>query len=272
MRKTIIVLAAAASVCAAAVSCLDRFAVETDDIPTDKASYKAPAMGGFDSFDTTVKELSSLCLTKDGNGLWSVSDDKAGDGGVYSVGFNGVSKKHLKVLRDLEGVTINPATGDLYLAVEGEQAVYKVAAPGLDKTESLGTVANRASDPAGKGLEGITWYKNDTLLVANQASPTVISFFSIASGKAEKEIEIKFANYLSDLCYDPVDNVIWISDSNAKKVYICDLKGSLLASYDISSIVGSKGKAEGLTIDRAHSCIWIGCDVTDKLYKVSMTW
>lgn len=266
MKRTLFALAATACV----VSCLSNPGFETDDIGGGDNAYKAPVLGSYEVHDTEVKELSSLCMSKDGTHLWSVSDDKGSEGGVYWVDFNGRSERKLSFLHDLEGITIDPATGNLYLAVEGEQAIYKLDET-MPKPVKLGEVENGASDPSGKGLEGLTWYKADTLLAANQYSPTSISFFSIAQGKAVRDIKIKFASYLSDLCYDPVDNLLWISDSKAMKIYICDLDGNQKAQYDISGIVGS-GKAEGLTIDRANKCIWIGCDVTDKLYKVDVTW
>ena len=222
--------------------------------------------------DPVTTELSGICLAGDGKSLFGVSDDKKLKGGIYSISFSGPSTIQLKILKDLEGITMNPSTKDIYLAVEGEQKVYKVAAPGYSAIQEIGQVENGASDPTGKGLEGITWYKNDTLIVANQASPCVISFFSLASKEAKRKVSMPFAGYLSDICYDPVSDVLWISDSKGKRISRASLSGELLTTYDISEMVntGGAGKAEALCVDRNNSCLWVGCDVTDYLFKVSM--
>lgn len=257
------------------VSCLyniDDFG--SSDLPDKEpvTSTGSPEMGSFQAIRTDVAELSGICLAADGKSLLGVSDDKKLKGGIYSISFAGPSTIQLKILKDLEGITMNPATKDIYLAVEGEQKVYKVAAPSYGVPQEVGKVENGASDPSGKGLEGITWYKNDTLIVANQASPCVISFFSLASREAVRKVSMPFAGYLSDICYDPVDDVLWIADSKSERIYRASLSGKLLTTYDISAMVntGGAGKSEALCVDRANSCLWVGCDVTDYLFKVSM--
>lgn len=87
-------------------------------------------MGGYTTISTTgIQGFSGICLAPDGSGFIASSDR----GGVYKVSFSGEATP-LYVETDgfgldCEGVTLDPATGDIYFVLEREkQEVRRVRA------------------------------------------------------------------------------------------------------------------------------------------------
>ena len=72
-------------------------------------------MGGYTVVDVDVEELSGLCFNADSTMLLSCGDQ----GVVKSISFDGTVSEMLVYDADMEGLTLDPATGDLYLAIEG---------------------------------------------------------------------------------------------------------------------------------------------------------
>ena len=69
---------------------------------------------------------------------------------------------------------------------------------------------------------------------------------------------------IADLCYDPVRDVLWIADSERRTLNLCTLEGDVRVSWGIPFI----DNGEGIWVDHAHSCIWVGDDTTSRIYKI----
>ena len=138
----------------------------------------------------------------------------------------------------MEGITVDPATEDIYLAIEGEQKVCRLEAP--DYEDGIVFI--------GSQREANLWqYKLDG---------TMVSKISLSD----------FASEIAGLCYDPEGNWLWITDSNRAKLYVCTVEGELLATYDLSGIEN----AESVCVDRDRNCVWIGSDEEfPKLFRYS---
>lgn len=226
-------------------------------------------MGGYTTLSTTgIQGLSGICLAPDGSGFLAASDR----GGVYRVSFSGeASTLYVETAGfglDCEGVTVDPATGDVYFVIERDkQEVRRLRAPAYSESEVLATITEVASS-SNSGLEAITWMGDGTLLVANQASPRAIYRIAVNDGSIVSRTEITTGiTDISDLCYDPVRNALWIPDSEAKTINLCDLDGKVLKSYSMSFI----DNGEGLCIDRDRQCIWVTDDTTSQIYKISFS-
>jgi uncharacterized protein YjiK len=141
----------------------------------------------------------------------------------------------------------------LYLLSKDEQSISEITKIIVD-----GGISN-------KGIEGLT-YGNDTLYAVNQESPTLLIKYSLKSKKEVSRIQVSFAGYLSDICFDSSDNTLWICDSQLKKIYHCSLNMQVLGSQSIDFIA----KAEALVINRTAKIAWIGCDQTGNLYRVKL--
>ncbi|MBO4535816.1 MAG: hypothetical protein J5702_01275, partial [Bacteroidales bacterium] len=221
---------------------------ESDKHPGGK-TRKYPEMGACQVIKVKVEELSGLCMTKDSSALWAVGDE----GALCKVSFAGVVTPVLNSRLDLEAITRNTANDDLYLAVEGDQMVCRVAAPDYNKIDTLFYIQEALQrDFDNNGLEGISFYKDSLLFVGSQEDAlvwtckldgTVVSRISLCG-------ETSLIEEVAGLCYDPVKKWLWVTDSDACKLFIFSAETfDLLASYDVHFIEN----AESICVDRPHS-------------------
>ena len=228
-----------------------------------------PEMGSYTKILVgEANELSGLCLSADKSFMWGVGDN----GELYQIGFDGTVTTVWTHSADMEGVTLHPSTGDLYIAVEGEQKVYRVPVPNYSNYQSVIYVQEAIDGSYGNiGLEGITYYKDDLLYIGSQYGATLWTY-DLSGNKVSKKLLTTIApgiEEVGDLFYDPETDWLWVSDSEAHKIFV--FKGDvseLLAIYDISFI----SNAEAICVDHAHSCVWVGSDdSTSKLFKIDFT-
>ena len=226
-------------------------------------------MGGYTTISTTgIQGFSGICLAPDGSGFIAASDR----GGVYKVSFSGeAATLYVETAGfglDCEGVTVDPATGDVYFVLEREkQEVRRVRAPEYSESEVL-AVITEVSSSSNSGLEAITWMGDGTLMVGNQANPCLLLRLSATDGSIISRREITGGiTDISDLCYDSVRNALWIADSETKTINLCDLQGNVQKSYSVPFI----DNGEGLYVDRERQCIWVSDDTTANIYKISFS-
>jgi uncharacterized protein YjiK len=211
---------------------------------------------------TECPEVSGLCLAPAGDGLLAASDEN----GVYHISWDGKTTPFYTEERlDCEGVTIDLATKDVYYVVERKQEVHRLAAPDYKTSELLGVISDVGLG-TNDGLEAITYYKNGTLLVGNQWKPVRLMRFSVDEGKVTSYRDLTAGTTeIADLYYDPVRDVLWLSDSERRQLHLCDLEGNVMASWSVAFI----DNPESICVDHEHSCIWMGDDTTSKIYKIS---
>jgi len=218
-----------------------------------------PVFGEWTSQRVDIAEFSGLCLNADGTALFGVCDK----GYLYSLGFDGTLKllydAHLEADYDFEAVTIDPATGNLYIGVERSQKILKLCAPYGSVSEEW-TVDTGAKDPSGKGIEGLEWIGDGVVMVGNQANPTQLVEYSLTEKKNIATYTVEGAVYISDLCYE--NGNLWVSDTKSGTVFLCRKDGSVLKTWPVSDKIT---KPEGICVDRAKSCIWFANDDGDKL-------
>ncbi len=228
-----------------------------EDIQTDDPSIEKDYM----EFSTSIIGFSGVCFSKDKNSLLVASDKL----GLYELNFDGSTIRQLKYSghNDFEGITINPATGTIYVADETNMTLNQLSEDEMSITEiSKIIIPNGISN---KGIEGVT-FGNDTLYAVNQTEPTLLIKYSLVSKKEISRTKVSFASYLSDICFDSSDNTLWICDSKQKKIFHCKLNAELIGTQNIDFVP----KAEAIAIDRASNIAWIGCDETGNLYKVKI--
>lgn len=222
-----------------------------------------PVMGKSVVYEVDVEELSGLCLNVDKTALLACGDQ----GVIKTISFNGEVSGLFEYDADMEGITIDPSTGDIWIAVEGRQAVCGLSAPEY-KEWSTSFYVKEAVDSSYKnaGLEGIEYYKEDIIFVGSQKDVNLWQYRM--DGTMVSKISLSdFASEIAGLCYDPVGDWLWISDSNREELYLATVDGKLLATYSLEGIKN----AESVCVDRERGCIWIGSDEDDpKLYRFEM--
>ncbi len=251
------VLAAAVFVCCGCLTDKAYFDPSNETEEQGSSAAKDYTITGYESYATEVGELSSLCLNQKKDGLYAVGDE----GEVLEIGFDGKTRKVLlkKDGHDWEGVDCHG--NDIILVEETESSIYKLSGGRLSLVAQIDIPGGGVS---GKGPEGIMCV-GDTVYVGNQAQPTRIVKYNLAKSGIEGWFDIGFVSkYISDLCYDSVDNTMWVIDSKAPAFYHCTLGGALIATYHIPFVA----QAEALAIDRASGIAWVGCDKTSILYRI----
>lgn len=231
---------------------------------------KMPVMGTYTKHNVKVEEISGICLNKDKTALLAVGDQ----GVLKEIDINDMSVKTVWTRdADLEGITLDPRTNDLYLGIEYSQKVYKLDAPDYQKHSSI-IYVQEAIDKGydNSGVEGIAYYKDDLVFVGTQWGAN-LWIYKLDGTMVSKTSLSGFADEIAGLDYDPVADWLWVIDSNYKKIYICKVTEKpfavkLLATYDVSHI----SNAESICVDRDRNCVWVGSDESSpKIYKFNFT-
>lgn len=231
---------------------------------------KMPVMGTYTKHNVNVEEISGICLNKDKTALLAVGDQ----GVLKEIDINDMSVKTVWTRdADLEGITLDPRTNDLYLGIEYSQKVYKLDAPDYQKHSSI-IYVQEAIDKGydNSGVEGIAYYKDDLVFVGTQWGAN-LWIYKLDGTMVSKTSLSGFADEIAGLDYDPVADWLWVIDSNYKKIYICKVTEKpfavkLLATYDVSHI----SNAESICVDRDRNCVWVGSDESSpKIYKFNFT-
>ena len=230
-----------------------------------------PTMGSWKKYSlSNVTELSGLTLSADKKFLWGVGDQ----GSIYKITFDGVATEHWYHDADMEGITLDPATGDMYIAIEGSQKIYFVAAPDYNTYQTLWYVQDAVDGGYdNSGLEGITWYKDNTLYVGSQTKANLWKYTK--DGTKQSLVSLRTLSSeikeVADLCYDPEKDLLWVIDSEAFKLFLFSGDASqCLTSYDLSGM--TQDNPESVCVDHVNNCIWVADDASQsKLYKISFT-
>lgn len=220
-----------------------------------------PVMGSYKRYSVNVEEISGICLNKDKTALLACGDQ----GVLKEIDPNDMSVKTIWTRdADMEAITLDPRTNDLYIGIEYSQKVYKLAAPDYQKHSSIIYVQEAIDNEYNNsGVEGIAYWKDDLVFVGTQWGAN-LWVYKLDGTKVSKISLSGFADEIAGLDYDPVGDWLWVVDSNYKKFYICTTAGKLLATYDVSFI----SNAESICVDRDRSCVWIGSDESSpKIYK-----
>ncbi len=222
---------------------------------------KMPEMGEMHRYKVDVNELSGINFSEDGSFLWGV-----GDGGdLISMDFEGNVLSSLYVGGDAEGITIDPRTGNLLIALE-PSSVGVIEAPDFNnKVKTLFKIAD-AKNYGNAGMEGITYYK-DGLAYCGTQTGSELYLCNIDTGEVLWKKGLREMHYviteIADLYYDPLTDWLWVIDSEAHRFYA--LTGdaeTLLGSYYVPKV----GNAESICVDHERSCVWVGDDYGDPSY------
>ena len=253
--------------------------------PEEYQPKDLPVMGGHVTYTLQaggkmVEELSGLCLSKDEDFLWGIHDK----GTLYKIHFDGSFEQQWYHEADMEGITMDPSNGDLYIGLESSsKSAYKVPAPGYNSYSSLFAVEGVES-MGNSGIEGITWHKGN-LYFGSQTGARLYEYSLDGTQLWKKSLRdvTPTISEVGDLCYDPVNDYLWVLDSNSNKdrpeylpftLYLFNGNATkLLATYSIGDF--AHWNPEAVCVDRKNGCVWVGedCDSGNPslLHKISFT-
>ena len=233
-----------------------------DQITLEKNSNGCYILKDQKVYNTGVEPsgLSSIILNQKGDGFYVAHDE----GTLYEIGFDGTVKNTVPLdpVNDWEGLTIDRATGTIYICAERERKIYKADVATKKATLVLAGINEGSAD--NRGYEGLA-YGDGKFFIANQEKPKRIYTYDVASGTLLGSVDLEFPAYLSDLCYDDRDGTLWLTDSKRQVLSNIKTDGTIIAQYDISFVQ----KPEGFCLDTAHNLFWFVCDNTNKLHSAS---
>lgn len=258
-------------------------AKDLGDITSFLEAYDGPApnipqMGKRTKFDVRFNELSGLCLSQDGEFLWAVGDN----GELAKISLEGklLSKVKLRTGTpqkywgvDSEGITIDPATGDLLIAMEPD-GIGRIPAEDLgtifddEAYYGVQTIINiaLAANYENSGTEGISYYKDGKVFAGAQEHAHL---FCYDLGTKEmlwnKRLSSEFPSILeiAGLSYDPLTDWLWIVDSDAHMFFAIS---SDAKTFNAGYYMSDTDNPESIFVDHRHSCVWVGDDAGDPSY------
>lgn len=226
------------------------------------------------TFKRFTEGASGLCFSVDKDFLWGVDGSElfiiSGlDGEMENITIesntSGAGESGTN-WDDTEGITIDPATGTLYFASENPSTVSKKASPYTEASTLLFTVEDE-NIFGQQGLEGIAWYKGDLYLGA-QIHATLFRYSLDGQLLEKKQLWGDTpVTEIAGLYYDDQDDLLWICDSEARKLFVFDGEANQLkAVYSLAFAANP----EAVVVDHQRHCVWIG-DNCDGFYKLSFT-
>ena len=205
-----------------------------------------------------VREPSDLCLDRDGEHLWTVSDRT---GLVYELRLSdlGVERTLRYHGTDPEGIWQNPADGTFFVTEEKSRQIVHLDKRG--KVLGRVSVAGLGGD-ANSGLEGITsgpvtgsFYvtqeKRPARLVVTDTAGTVLATYAVG-----------YASDLSGVTRDPrTGQPVLVSDESHEVCWVTPA-AELVKAWAIPV-----SKAEGVAIDTLRGRVYVVSDREERFYE-----
>lgn len=243
---------------------------------TDMAILENFPLSGF-------REPSGIVFHEERGTLFIVGDE----GDLGEVSLAGILLRQQRIADvSFEGITINPETGLLYVAVEGMERIFEI------HPETFEVLSNHAVERTfdnrtvlkenERGLEGITFVPDQSLpgggslfvtnQVLNHNDPEdlsgifEISFQSIKDGAPSLQIASMIESQtldLSGIFYNPMDRHFYIVSDSENRLIEMDRSGAVVATFRLPGET-----QEGITMDR-EGFIYIAQDAGGVL-KLSM--
>lgn len=261
---------------------------------------KLPKMLGYQVWDVSGVEFDN----GDFSGITFSPDSKSfitvfNSAGMYYMDIPSKKDKELRVRplwaykaqfsdgkRDMEAVTVDRVSGDIYFAQERStysketagilyqgNTLYKMSAPDYAAVSAVETFGKEYVPNNNFTFEGLAWMGGDKFLLGREGDskgeyPAAIFEYTVGTGVTRIVDVSSWTRQVADIYYDEQSGYLWITDSDYdRKLYMVKADGSYepVAEYDISFIEN----AEGICVDHKRHCIWIASDEEpSKLYKL----
>jgi uncharacterized protein YjiK len=242
--------------------------------------------------DERVAEPSGLAVSKEGDALWTVSDDRKS---VFKISLEGdpLNRQSFKIgEEDLEGIALDPTTDSLVVVKEETNEILEVslaskavvARHALSAMAGFGDIERHFPDGDDKGLEGITFDQSrGTFFVLKEADPALVIEISkdlgsildahvldASKGFVDDDVDIGKID-VSGLEYDQTRSPFWIVSDQARRLYLYDwdldrVIQSAALGYEKDGDFREIEKAEGVAIDPRRHRLYVVSDEESRLY------
>lgn len=213
-----------------------------------------------------IEDPSGLTLDMSGDFLWTVSDDAGGL--VYKITFQGDIIGALSYRgNDMEGITMNPNDGTLWVAEERLRQIVQLDRQGevLQRVDVPVEITNENDGLEGVAIDPVT----EHFYIVNEKLPA--EFIEL-----DKQFEVvrrvridsnsKFhSNFrmddLSGIFYESKKREFWIVSDESMKIIVTDFELNPLRSYELG-----RRKFEGIAVDIRVGRVYLVNDEENRLY------
>jgi len=205
-----------------------------------------------------IYEPSGLSYSPNKDFLYTVSDR----GMIYKIDFEGNKLDQLPYTdEDFEGVTVNPATSNIYVVKERTGELVELTAKG--KVIKAYPVIG---DSGNSGLEGATYdSKHDIFYLLKEKTPGLLITYSLKDGKI-REKQLGFALDYSGIYYNKTTGNLWITSQESHTLYKCTTLGKVIEKFAIPIY-----SIEGIVVNDDETEAYIVSDKDNSLYKIDLT-
>ncbi len=214
-------------------------------------------------YQLQINDPSGLTIDMSGDFLWTVSDDPGQH--VYAISFTG---QILDVLTnyagdDLEGITMNPNDGTLWVAEERLRQIIQLTTEGIELQRiNVPVESNNPND----GLEGIAWNPlNNHVYVLNEKNPRkFIEFDTEFNVVRSVEVNLEAPYFMGDLAglfFVHQTGELWFVSDDSKKIVVTDLDINPLRTYPLPL-----DKFEGIAVDIENERLYLVNDRINRLF------
>lgn len=205
------------------------------------------------SYPLAIKEPSGLSLAKDGQSLWTVSDE---NGAVYQFDLQGKTIGHFRTnFKDLEAIATMDAN---MLAFVSERTRELVVA----RTD--GTIIRRATiDMPGaqnSGPEALTYDEERGQFHLMQEKPGLLITLDADLREISRR-ELSFARDYSSLTFESQRQLFWILSDESRTVHVLDQDFRMQTNFSIDI-----QQMEGIAVDSENRLLYIVSDPLERLY------
>jgi uncharacterized protein YjiK len=212
-----------------------------------------------------IKDPSGLTLDSSGDFLWTVSDQSGGF--VYKITFQGDIIGNLSYRGDdMEGITMNPNDGTLWVAEERLREIVQLDMEGnvLKRVDIPVLVVNENDGLEGIAIDPVT----EHFYIVNEKSPR--EFIELNKEfEVVRRVPIDFrSNFrlddLSGIFYVSENREFWIVSDESMRIVVTDFELNPLRSYELG-----RRKFEGIAVDIRVGRVYLVNDEEDRLYVFS---
>lgn len=238
--------------------CVEQTSSSQEPLDSDELTLMA-------TYSLAISDPSGLARDPDGVHLWTVSD-RAGVG-IYKITKQGQIIENIRFnSEDLEGITVDPVNGSLWVVEERKREVVNISREGVVLSRSVLDIPGNIPND---GLEGITirpqtghFYvlneKNPRLLIELDPQLNILKITPIDFSGAF------FMGDISGVDYNVRENTLWILSDQSAKIVVTDLDGNPLRHY-VTGVI----KGEGIAVDPVARLVYIVSDSESELYVFS---
>jgi hypothetical protein len=178
------------------------------------------------------------------------------EGDIGEVSGDGRLLRRAELTGDLEGITVDPVSGRLYVIREGHEVIYEVDAETLEITRRFSIDRTFEGDPnylrrGGDGIEGLTYVslpedpEGGRFFAVNQYDPAVLLELVVPLRSSAERFETARIVSAREVSRPPLSGVMWspahggflIVSALWRQVYVTDALGVFLRAVRIPGLM-----------------------------------